>query len=144
MVGISIHNTNNQQVTPVGLSFRRRDQISRDVLCSVFDNVTQSNARYLALDTLTFHVHSVKVPVGFGKKAETSKGRPLSVMAHLKRSIVEMKGEENCLAHAIVVALASVTNDPNYKAYTQGRKNAQGPRVVAGDGLRSQQRSGGP
>jgi hypothetical protein len=41
MVGISIHNANNQQDRPVGLSFRRRYQISRDVLWSVFDKVTQ-------------------------------------------------------------------------------------------------------
>jgi hypothetical protein len=104
-----------------GLSFRRRDQISRDVRWSVFDKVTQSNARYQALDTLTFHIHSVGMPVGFGK-AETSKGRPLSTMAHLKRSIVEVKARDNCLAHALVIAVARVTNDPNYKAYRQGRK----------------------
>jgi hypothetical protein len=43
-------------------------------------------------------------------------------MAHLKKSIVEILVEENCLAHAIVIAIAKVTNDPNYKAYRQGRK----------------------
>jgi hypothetical protein len=121
MVGISIHNADNQQDRPIGLSFRRRDQISRDVLWSVFEKVTQSNARYQTLDTLTFHVHSVRMPVGFGKAA-TSKGRPISVMAHLKRSIVEVMTDETCLAHALVIAVAKLTNDPNYKAYRQGRK----------------------
>jgi len=94
MVGISIHNADKQQDRPMGLSYRRRNQISRDVLWSWFDKVTQSNARYQALDTLTFHVHSVEMPVGFGKKAETSKGRPLSTMVHLKRSIVEVKARD--------------------------------------------------
>ena len=46
-------------------------------------------------------------------------------MAHLKRSIVEEKAEENCLAHALVIAIAKVDNDPNYKAYSQGRKIRQ-------------------
>jgi len=32
MVGISIHNVDNQQGKPIGLSFRRRKQLSRDVL----------------------------------------------------------------------------------------------------------------
>jgi hypothetical protein len=32
MVGISIHNAENQQDKSIGLSFRRRDQISRHVL----------------------------------------------------------------------------------------------------------------
>jgi hypothetical protein len=122
MVGISIHNADNQPDRPIGLSFRRRDQISRDVKWSVFEKVTQSNAKYQALNTLTFHIHSVRMPVSFGKGAETSNGRPLSVMAHLKRSIVEVKTVENCLAHALVIAMAKVTNDPNYKAYIQGRK----------------------
>jgi hypothetical protein len=36
------------------------------------------------------------MPVGFGKKAETPKGRPLSTMAHLKKSIVKVKAKENC------------------------------------------------
>jgi len=61
------------------------------------------------------------MPVGFGKVA-TSKGRPLSVMAHLKRSIVEVKATENCLAHALVIAKARLTNYPDYKVYRQGRK----------------------
>jgi hypothetical protein len=122
MVGISIHNADNQQDRPVGLSFRRRDQISREVLWSVFENVTQSNAQYRALDTLTFHVHSVRMPVGSGKRAEKKKGRSLSVMAHLKRSIVEVKAKENCLAHALIIAIARVTNDPNYQSYRKGWK----------------------
>jgi len=62
-------------------------------------------------------MNSVKMPVGFGKRAETSKGRPLSVMAHLKRSIVEVKAENNCLAHTLVIAVAEVTSDPDYPAY---------------------------
>jgi hypothetical protein len=40
VLGISIHNADNQQDKPIGLSFRRRDQISRDVLWSVLE-VTQ-------------------------------------------------------------------------------------------------------
>jgi hypothetical protein len=46
-----------------------------------------------------------------------AKGRPLANMAHLKRSIVEVKAENNCLAHAIVRAIAKLTNDPIYVAY---------------------------
>jgi len=62
------------------------------------------------------------MPVGFGKNVLKSRGRPLSVMAHLKRSIVEEKAEQNCLAHALVIAIAKVDKDPNYKVYIQGRK----------------------
>jgi len=60
------------------------------------------------------------MPGGFGKRARKSMGRPLSTMAHLKKSIVEVKTEENCLANALVIGVAKVENDPNYKAYRQG------------------------
>jgi len=62
------------------------------------------------------------MPVGFGKNILKSRGRPLSVMAHFKRSIVEVKAEVKCLAHAILIAIAKVDNDRNYKTYCQGRK----------------------
>jgi hypothetical protein len=51
-----------------------------------------------------------------------SKGRPISVMAQLKRSIVEVKPKENGLAHAPMIAVVRATNDADYKAYRQGWK----------------------
>jgi hypothetical protein len=56
------------------------------------------------------------MPIGNSKGIPT-KGRPLSTMAHLKRRIVEVKAENNCLAHALVIAIAKLTNDPDYVAY---------------------------
>jgi len=35
---------------------------------------------------------------------------------------VEVKAEGNCLPHALIIAVAKVDNNPNYKAYRQGRK----------------------
>jgi len=90
-----------------------------------FEKVSQSNSRFDALDTLVVTVHSVRMPVGFGKSAIKNTGRLLSVMAHLKTSIVEVEAEENCLAHALVISIAKVENDPNYKAYRKGRKIRQ-------------------
>jgi len=95
------------------------------VIWSVFEKVSQSNSRFSALDTLVVTVNSVRMPVGFGKSAIKSRGRPLSVMARLKTSIVEVKAEENCLAHALIISIAKVENDPDYKAYRQGRKIRQ-------------------
>jgi hypothetical protein len=50
--------------------------------------------------------------VGFG--GTKTKGRPLSVMTNLKKNIIEVKAENNCLAYAL--------NDPNYKSYRDYRK----------------------
>jgi len=43
-------------------------------------------------------------------------------MAHLNESIVEVKAEDNCLAHALIIPIARVDNDANYTAYRKGRK----------------------
>jgi hypothetical protein len=110
MVGVSIYNADSLQDRPLGLSFRRRNQISREVLWSVFEKVTQSNADFEALDTLSFHVHSVRMPVGFGR-TQTPRGRSLLAMARIKCSVVQIRAERDCLAHALVLAIARVTND---------------------------------
>ena len=39
-------------------------------------------------------------------------GRPLSVKVHVKKSIVQVKAEKNCLAHALIRAIAKVTKTP--------------------------------
>ena len=96
--------------------------MSGEVIWSVFEKVSQSNAGFNALDTLVVTAHSVQMPVGYSKHAIKRMGRPLSLMAHLKSSIVEVKEEENCLAHALLIAIARVDNDANYIAYHQGRK----------------------
>jgi len=54
--------------------------------------------------------------MGFGK-GKTSKGITLSVMAHLKRSIVEVNAKKNCPAHALLISVARVRNYHNHLAY---------------------------
>ena len=43
-------------------------------------------------------------------------------MAHIKRSVVELKAENNCLAHALIIVIAKVKNDSIYKSYYDGYK----------------------
>jgi len=47
MVGITIQNRLNQNDKPIGISFRRKDQLSGDVLWSVFERVSHSNSRLM-------------------------------------------------------------------------------------------------
>jgi len=122
MVGITIQNRENQNDKPIRVTFRRKDQLAADVTQYLVQKVSQSNARFNSLDKLIMTLHSVRMPVGFGKRGMKSRGRPLSVMAHLKTNVVKVQATDNCLAYAIIIAIARVENDPNYKAYRQGRK----------------------
>ena len=91
MVGVTIHNEVNLLDKAIGISFRRKDQLSEEVIWSVFSKVAQSNARYNAMDRLIVVIQSVKMPVGFGRKSIRSKGQPLEVAAHVKKSIIRVK-----------------------------------------------------
>jgi hypothetical protein len=116
MVGITIINEVNVQDKIIGISFRRKVQINSDVIWSVFEKVAQSNARFNALDRLVVTVHSIKMPIGYGRdRGMATKGRPLGKMVHLKRSIIEVKAEENCLVHVLVIGIARLTKDPCLK-----------------------------
>ena len=83
--------------------------------------MAQSNSRFDALDRLVMTVHSVKMPVDFGRGVKT-KGRPISVMAHLKESIIKVEAEENCLAHALLIAISRINKGPKYESYRKGYK----------------------
>ena len=83
MVGITVQNQVNQNDKPIGISFRRKDQLCADVIWSVFEKVSQSNA----LDTLVVTVHSAMMLVEFDYGINT-KVIPLSLMVHLKTCIV--------------------------------------------------------
>jgi len=53
------------------------------------------------------------MPVVFGLRVIKSRGGPLSVMAQLKISAVEVQATENCLAHVIIIiAIAKGENNP--------------------------------
>ena len=52
MVGMIIQNQVNPSDKPIGISFRRKDQLPGDVLWSVFEKVSKSNSRFNALDEL--------------------------------------------------------------------------------------------
>ena len=84
VLGIMIQNRETQNDKPIRMRFRRKDQFPPDVILSLVQRFPQSNFRFKALDKLIMNVHSVRMPVGFGKHAIKSRGRPLSVMARLK------------------------------------------------------------
>jgi hypothetical protein len=63
MVGLTIRNQENENNRPIGFSFRRKDQISGEVIWSVFKKVSQSNSRFNAMDKLVIDIHSVNMPV---------------------------------------------------------------------------------
>jgi hypothetical protein len=96
VVGLTISIEVNVKDKPFGISFRRKDHLSEEVIWSMFEKVAQSNTSFNGMDRLVAVVNSVKMPVDFGATALRTKGRQLANMTHLKRSIIEVKAEKNC------------------------------------------------
>jgi hypothetical protein len=66
-------------------------------------------------------------------------------MAHLKRSIVHVEVEKNCLPHALIIAIARVDNDLNYNSYRREYKiHAEVDRLLEATGVDLSRRVGVP
>ena len=120
MIGLKIQNETSVVDKPIGLSFRRRDQLSPGVVLQLIEKVAQSNASFSAYDKLVIQVDIVHMPAGNG--GVKAKGRSVSNLSHIKTSIVQVKSRSNCLAHALLIAVAKIENHPEYKSYIMGRK----------------------
>ena len=112
MVGVTISNEVNEQDKPIGISFIRKDELSEELIWSMFEKVAKSNDRFNAMDRPIVVLHTVKMPVGSGSTAQRNKGRTVANLAHLKRSVIEVRAENNCLAHALIVAIARLEKTP--------------------------------
>jgi hypothetical protein len=141
LVGLKIRNTENLQDKLIGISLRRRDQLKPDVVLSVTDQVIQSNTRFGLTDRLEVHLDHVTMPVGSG--GVKTKGRSLDVLWAIKKSIVVVKAVMNCLAYALVIAIAQCNDDPKYGSYRNGyclknllkKLKASGVDLTNGGGL---------
>jgi hypothetical protein len=123
MVGLLIHNENNEDNTPkhkeIGFSFIHKDQLSSDVIWRLFEKVAKSNARFNASDPQAVTVHSVKMQVLFGGFGLESKGIQLDTLEHMKRSIM-LVNADNSLAHELIIVIAKANNDTHYNSYRRG------------------------
>jgi hypothetical protein len=76
------------------------------VVWRVLGKVIQGNVRFALSDSLKVQLDHVRMLAGNGKTAEKTKGRSLSILSAIKRSIVVVKAAFLCLAHALVIATA--------------------------------------
>jgi len=118
LVGLRIRNTENVQDKVVGISLRRRDQLKADVVWSVLGKVIHRKARFALTDRLEVHLDHVRMPAGNG--GVKTKGRSISVLSAIKKSIVTVKTAFLCLAHALIIAMAKVNGDSKFKSYSNG------------------------
>jgi hypothetical protein len=119
-LGFKLESINLKSKEPGYVSFRPAKEISKDVLWQIFGGLLQSNAENIkSTDTFKVTVTRVNVPVGKGR-VRPGMYNNFDEECKARKGIVVINNKDNlCLARAIVVAIANVTKDPEYKAIRQ-------------------------
>ena len=115
-----------QLETPISIPFVPLHQLTTERVFSQVQRVVQSNRDFRLNDTVSVDVIHVEAPQGSGRK------KPRNIVnikeyLHKKRSIITIYNNDDlCLARALVVAIAKVENEPNYKNLTlPGRREQE-------------------
>ena len=100
--------------TPISMPFMSVEQLTPEKVFSQIERVIQSNRDFRLNDTVVVDIIHVEAPQGSGR----SKRNVLNIkdFLHKKRSVITIRNNDNlCLARALVVAIAKIGKDPNYK-----------------------------
>ena len=111
--------------TPISIPFMPLHQLTPERVFSQVQRVIQSNRDFRLNDTVSVDIIHVEAPQGSGRKKPRS---TLNVKEYLlkKKSVITIQNNDNlCLARALVVAIAKVENDPNYKNLTKPGRSTQ-------------------
>ena len=110
--------------TPISLPFMPVEQLTTERVFSQIERVIQSNRDFRLNDTVTVDIIHVEAPQGSGRSKRTTLN--IREYLHKKGSVIIIKNNDNlCLVRALVVAIAKVENDPNYKNLRDPKRRAQ-------------------
>ena len=113
-----------QLETPISLPFMSVHQLTPERVFSQIERVVQSNRDFRLNDTVVVDLVHVEAPQGSGRKKRDL--IDLKEFLHKKRSIINIQNKDDlCLARALVVAIAKIEKDPEYKNLADSRRKAQ-------------------
>ena len=103
----------DQLDTPISMPFMPVIQLTPEWVFSQIERVIQSNRDFRLNDTVTVDIVHVEAPQGSGRSRRTTLN--IKEFLHKKKSIIITNNDDLCLARALVVAIAKIEKDPNYK-----------------------------
>ena len=108
-----------QLETPISIPFMPLHQLTSERVFSHIQRVVQSNRDFRLNDTVNVDIIHIEAPQGSGKRKSRSIVN-IREYLHKKKSIISIENNDDlCLARALVVAIAKVENEPNYKNLTK-------------------------
>ena len=110
---------------PISLPFMSVEQLTPERLFSQFERVIQSNQDFRLNDTVTVDIIHVEAPQGSGRSKRTTLN--IREYLHKKGSVITINNNDDnlCLARALVVAVARIEKDPNYKTLIKSKSGTQ-------------------
>ena len=104
----------DQLQTPISIPFCPLEELTVEKVLSNVEKVVQSNEDFRLNDTVTINLIHVEMPRGSGGLKRTT----LNIRDHLKKkkSIITINNKDDfCLPRALVVSIARIEKDPQYK-----------------------------
>lgn len=101
----------------MALSFRLVSQLDAEVLWALIYRASQSNAEIVLSGSLNITAHIVNIPRGQGGAKNFSRVYTSAQdFVTRNKGIIQIKNQDaKCLAHAVVIGLALITPNENYK-----------------------------
>ncbi|WP_143442446.1 hypothetical protein, partial [Klebsiella pneumoniae] len=130
LIGFTLQSLNKSDKEPGYVSFRPASEVNGDILWEIFGRLIQSNADSVkSTDTFRVQCTRVNLPLGSGR-VRPGLYNNFSEECKRRTGIISINNVDNlCLPRALVVAVANVTKDPEYKAIRQDRSNRQTRRA---------------
>ena len=113
--------SSNQLQFPISLPFCPLEELTTEKVLAQVEKVVQSNEEFRLNDTVNIDIIRVEMPQGSGKSKV--KRQILNIRDYLKKksSVICINNMDDlCLARALVVSIARIEQDPQYRGISRG------------------------
>ena len=106
----------NQLQFPISLPFCPLEELTTEKVFSQVEKVVQSNEEFRLNDTVHIDLIRVEMPQGSGKSRVKRTTYDLREYLKKKQTVITINNKDDyCLARALVVSIARIEKDPQYK-----------------------------
>ena len=120
----------NQLQFPISLPFCSLEELTTEKVLSQVEKVVQSNEEFRLNDTVNIDILRVPMPQGSGKTKVRRQTWSIRDYLKGKKSVITINNKDDlCLARALVVSIARIENDPQYKHIRDSSRPLQRERA---------------
>ena len=120
----------DQLQTPIAIPFCSLRELTTEKVLSHVEKVVQSNEEFRLNNTVNIDIIRVEMPQGSGRSKVKRNIVDIREYLKKKKSVIPINNKDNlCLARALVVSIARIENDPQYRRITTPNSTVQRERA---------------